>query len=423
MNTGLVITIVVMLLMIVGFMSGKFKLGLVALTATTVLCLTKVLTFQEAYAYFSNGNVIMVGSMFVLAGALGKTSIVPKMRNFLLKHPGKGGMIAFTYILGCFLLGQLVVPTALIAMMLPFVAALDGDSSVKASNLLYPGAVTAHAACGALPVGLSLAYFAQLNAMLEANGSALRLEMLDYAKCAIIPGVLCLLYMGFIGWKMFPKTDVDLSHLKAKDDTPQISSWHEKLVYIVFTFTFIGMIFYKNLGMDMYIFPLVADIILVFAKVMDMNDVKNFMNIDVLFMLVGVLPLGTAMQKTGAGTAVADFIVNMLGGSPTPIVLLIAFYFVGALMTQVMSNTATQSIFVPLAIVTAVSQGIDPRAFCLALNIGTIAAMLTPVGSPSIAIAFGSGNYKIKDVLKVCLPLWIVYGCVVIFMANLLYPI
>lgn len=48
MNIPLIITLVVLLLLIVGFLSGKFKLGLVAMTATTVLCLTGVLTFNEA---------------------------------------------------------------------------------------------------------------------------------------------------------------------------------------------------------------------------------------------------------------------------------------------------------------------------------------------------------------------------------------
>ena len=48
---------------------------------------------------------------------------------------------------------------------------------------------------------------------------------------------------------------------------------------------------------------------------------------------------------------------------------------------------------------------------------------MTPTASPSIAIAFGAGQYKIKDVVKVCLPLWIIYGALVIFMANLIYPL
>ena len=70
MNAPLIITLGVTVFLIVGFLSGKFKLGLVAMTAATILCVTGVLTFDEAYANFSNGNVIMVGAIFILSGAL-----------------------------------------------------------------------------------------------------------------------------------------------------------------------------------------------------------------------------------------------------------------------------------------------------------------------------------------------------------------
>ena len=84
MNIQLIITLLVMLLMIAGFLCGRFKLGLVAMTASTVLCLTGVLTFNEAYASFSNSNVVMIAGMFILSGALGKTGLVPKMKTLMM---------------------------------------------------------------------------------------------------------------------------------------------------------------------------------------------------------------------------------------------------------------------------------------------------------------------------------------------------
>lgn len=81
MNIQLIITLAVMALMIAGFLSGKFKLGLVAMTASTALCLTGVLTFNEAYISFSDKNVVMIAGMFILSGALSKTSLVPRMKE------------------------------------------------------------------------------------------------------------------------------------------------------------------------------------------------------------------------------------------------------------------------------------------------------------------------------------------------------
>ena len=79
---------------------------------------------------------------------------------------------------------------------------------------------------------------------------------------------------------------------------------------------------------------MIADLVLLYCGILNLNDVKNFMNIDTLFMLAGVLPLATAMQKTGAGTVLADFILSPSGGNPAPITVLIAFYVAGAVLTS-----------------------------------------------------------------------------------------
>ncbi|MCD7717604.1 MAG: anion permease [Lachnospiraceae bacterium] len=421
MDISLIITLLVMLFLIIGFLSGKFKLGLVAMTATTILYLTGVLEFSEAYAYFSDKNVIMVGAIFILSGALSKTSLVPFLKNLIMKHSDKGGLIIFLYLLANAVLIQFSMPTALVAMMLPFMAAFSSESKIQPSHVLLPGVVVAHCWQGMFP-GV---FFAMLNSFLEAAGSEYQLGMLDYTKVVAIPAIFALLYMALVGWRGFPaaglaNASADMKQEKAES---QLTPGKEKLVYIVFIITFAGILFSNYLPIDMQVLPVIADLVLLFCGVLDINDVKNFMNLDALFMLVGVLPLATAMQKTGAGTVVANGILKLLGGNPAPIAILAAFYFAGALLTQFMNNTATQNVFVALAVVTAVELGLDPRAFCVAIFAGCTAAMLTPTGSPSVAIAFGAGGYKIKDVLKVNLPLWIIYGVLVIFMANLVFPL
>ncbi len=423
MDIGLVITLLVIVGMIIGFMSGRFKLGLVAMTATTVLCLTGVLSFNEAYGYFANTNIVMLGAIFILSGALGKTSLVLKLREWVLRHSGQGQMIILVYMVICAIMTNLSSPLPILSMLLPFMTALDADSSVQPSHLLYPGAVIGHSCQGALPVGT---FFLMINALLEGNGvpSDQMLNVLDYAKVICIPGIISVLYMSFIGWRFFPAGGIDQSQISGKsDDRRTLTPVQENIIYVVFILTFVGLLFKQYLPFDVAALTVAMVIVLLYLKIIDLNDVKNFMNLDALFMLAGVLPLGTAMQNTGAGNLVADFILGLLGGSPTPLMILIAFYVAAAFLTQLMSNTATANIFAALAIVTAMSRGLDPRPFAIAIYAGATAAMLSPTSSPSIAIAFAAGHYKIKDVLISCFPLWIIYGISVIFMANLFYPL
>lgn len=420
MNTQLVITLVVLVLMIAGFLCGKFRLGLVAMTAATVLCLTGVLTFNEAYANFSNNNVVMIGGMFILSGALSKTSLVPNMRRLLMRHSEKSQLIVFVYMLACAILIQFSMPTALISMLLPFMAAFDDSSRVQPSHLLFPGAVLAHCCQGILPG----AYFVMINGLLEANGSPVMIGALDYSKVILLPALLAFAYIVLIGWKGLPGTSINTASLQTgKEKNTTLTPFQEKAVYVIFTLNFLGILFQQYLPFEMYVLPVAAVIILCYLKALDLKDIGAFINLDTIFMLAGVMPLGTAMQKTGAGAVVSDFIMGLLGGNPSPMLMLFAFYFAGAILTQFMSNTATQQVFVPLAIVTALSQGLDPRPFTMAIFAGCTAAMLTPTGSPSIAISFGAGQYRIKDILKVFLPLWLLYGIFVCLAADFFFPL
>lgn len=203
MNVQLILTLVILVAMIVGFLSGKFKLGLVAMTAATLLCLTGVLTFDEAYANFANKNVIMIGGMFILSGALSKTSLVSRVRDFMVSHGDKAKLIIFLYMVINVLLIQVSMPTALASMFLPFMASFTGDSKVKASDLIYPGAVVAHCAQGLMPGAM----FVLINSILEANNAGVDITAVDYSRVIFVPAIVALLYCGIVAPRLLSKRD------------------------------------------------------------------------------------------------------------------------------------------------------------------------------------------------------------------------
>ncbi len=423
MSFELMLTLGTLLVVVIMFLSGKCNFGFIGMACATFLCMTGVLTFNEAYGNFASTNVVMVSAMFILAGSLSKTSLVRRVRGWIMSKGGSGKSIVFLYLLGALLLTQLVSPLGVISMLLPLTAALDETSPVQPSNLLYPGAVVSHASQAMLPVGAGLTYFVSANAFLEANGAVERIGVFDKSMVVFVPALIAFFYMAFIGWKLFPSNTIDTSKLKNVKVEEGCDSKTEKIIFTVFVLTMIAIAFNSYLPFPMHIIPIIADLALGALGAIDMKDVKKSLQIDTILMLAGLLCLATAMQKTGAADVVADGIINVLGGNPSPLAILIAFYVVGASLTQIMSNTATYNVLVPLAIMTAVSRGIDPRALVLAISCGTTGAMLTPMSSPSIAIAFGSGGYKIKTVFLACLPLWILYGIAVIIMAYLRYPL
>lgn len=171
MNMDLMLTLGTLVVVIIMFLSGKANFGFIGMCCAAFMCASGVLTFDEAYENFASNNIIMMCGMFVLAGALNKTSLVNKVRDFIMSRNASGRTIVFLYLAGVILLTQLVSPLGVISMMLPLSAALGEDSPVTTSQLLYPGSVVSHASQSLTPLGAGLTYYVTANALLEANGA------------------------------------------------------------------------------------------------------------------------------------------------------------------------------------------------------------------------------------------------------------
>ena len=426
MSTQLILTLLTLLFVIIGFFSGKFKLGTIAMTASIFLCVTGVLKFDETFAYFSNKNMVMVVAMFILGYSLTKTHFVIKLREWILNHAGSGTKLVGMYLIACAVLVQILLPTPLISVMIPFMEALDPHSEVQPTNLLFPGASLAHMAQNAIPLGVGLTMFSQINMYLQSGGSSETVGMFSTIKAAIIPLIVGWVFLTFIGWKLFPKQKVDDTKVvKAQkiDESKFVSPKNEKIIYVTFIVVMMAIIFAKYLPFDSFLAPIIGVLFLIYMKIMTVQDVKASLNIDTIFMLGGILPLATAMQNTGAGEWVSGLVTSALGGSPSPVVLFIVVYLTVAILTQFMSNSATQAIFSPLAVMIAVNNGYNAVPFVIGVAIAATAAMCTPMASPSCAVAYGAGNYKMGDIFKAMIPCWLLYSAAAIVSILIFYPL
>jgi di/tricarboxylate transporter len=139
---------------------------------------------------------------------------------------------------------------------------------------------------------------------------------------------------------------------------------------------------------------------LVVGRVVTMEQAYNAIDWKVIFLLAGVIPLGTALQKTGAANLLAEGIAETLGAwGPTAI--LAGFYLVTTALTEIMSNNASSALLAPLAIASAARMGVDARPLLIAVMFGASASFLTPIGYQTNAMVFGPGGYRFSDFARV----------------------
>jgi di/tricarboxylate transporter len=141
----------------------------------------------------------------------------------------------------------------------------------------------------------------------------------------------------------------------------------------------------------------------------------------VIFLLAGLIPMGMALESTGAASAGAEWITGV-AGRWGPQAVLGTFIFMTASLTGVMSNTATAALLAPLAITMAGAIGVDPRPFLVGLTFAASAAFHTPIGYQTNMLVYGPGGYRFFDFIRVGGPLTILYCLFATMIIPLLFP-
>jgi di/tricarboxylate transporter len=138
--------------------------------------------------------------------------------------------------------------------------------------------------------------------------------------------------------------------------------------------------------------------------------------------LVGaMMPLSTAMEQTGAARLLADGIVTLVGDMG-PRMLLTGLFVLTAILGQVISNTATALIIIPVSVVAAQQMGLSPQPVLMCVGIAAAGAFLTPVATATNLMVMEPGGYKFGDYWKLGLPMMIWFYIIAVFLVPVIWP-
>ena len=153
------------------------------------------------------------------------------------------------------------------------------------------------------------------------------------------------------------------------------------------------------------------------------NIKEAYANIDwmVIFLLAGLIPMGIALQKSGLVRSAADNLL-ILFGDLSPVFILSALYIGTVLLTSILSNTATAIVVAPIGISMALSLGVNPKPFLMAIMFGASTSLITPIGYQTNTLVYSPGRYKFIDYLKVGLPLNIMAWLIVTLLIPIFWP-
>ena len=162
--------------------------------------------------------------------------------------------------------------------------------------------------------------------------------------------------------------------------------------------------------------------IMVLTGCLNMEQAYRAIDWRAIFLIAGMLPLGTAMQDTGAAAYLANQVMALLGDAgPWPVIM--GLYVLTAMATMIIPTAALVVLMSPIVLSAMADMGLQPETAMMAVAMAASASFTSPISHPANILVMGPGGYRFVDYLKVGVPLTIVVFIAVMVLLPILWPL
>lgn len=419
------ITLIVLAIMAIFFITELIPLAITSLGGAILLGLLGVITPKEVFSGLSNSTVVLFAGMFVIGAAMFHTGLAQKIGTLVVKAFGSKdvNLMLGTMIMAA-ALSSISSNTGATAALMPVVIGICAAAKKPASQQLMPLAFAAGAGGTITLVGTPPNIIA--NGFLT-GADYTPFGFFEFAKIGIPVTLTAIIYMILIGRHLLPKQKINMKAVDeaiAAEASTHAKSYEPRKMLIT-GLTLLTVVIFMALDIKRFPLEMVAvsgAIFLVLTKCI--KEKEAYLGIDwvTIFLFAGMMPVASALDKSGAGKLIADQVIALVGDNPSPYLLCAVLFTLSAGLTQFMSNTAAAALLCPIGLSVALGIGAEPHSVIMVVAIAASCAFATPVGTPPNTIVLGAGGYRFVDYIKAGLPLTIILGVLCCILIPQIWP-
>ena len=403
------------------FVTELIPLAVTAMSGAIACGLLGFIPAKQVFSGLSNSTVVLFAGMFVVGAAMFYTGLAQKIGNVVVSLCGTGeNSLMFGLMTVGTVLSAILSNTGTAACLLPVALGICSAAKIPASRQLMPLAF----ACGwggiITMVGTPPNIIA--NGALQAAGIQDSFGFFEYAWIGIPVSIAGMLYMMFVGKYLLPNKILDADQEVEQEIEANETSTTKMVVSGVILAAVVLVMSIGIKGVSLEMAAIIGALICVLTGCL--TEKQAYASIDwvTIFLFAGMMPVSTAMDKTGAGKLIAEWTVGMMGGSPSPLVVTAVLFILSCGLTQFMSNTASAALLCPIGIAISQNLGADPKAVLMAIAVAASCAFASPVGTPPNTLVLGPGGYKFMDYVKAGTGLVIVCFIVSLVIIPMVWP-
>ena len=157
---------------------------------------------------------------------------------------------------------------------------------------------------------------------------------------------------------------------------------------------------------------LIGVVILLVVGAISPEEAYQSINWSVIIMIAAFVPVGIAMERSGAAEMIASLVSNFGSNfdvQMAPHASMSLMFLISIIITSLMSNNTAAIILIPIAISVSTQMNVDAKPFIFAVAFGASTSFATPMGYQTNLMVYGPGQYKFSDFVKVGVPLNIIF--------------
>ena len=389
--------LIVMLIIAVCFITEIIPIAVTAMTGAIACGVLGFIPAKQVFMGFSDPNVMTFCGMFVVGAAMFYTGLAQSIGEKVVSVVGRTETrIMFGVMLISGALSALLSNTGTVACLMPVVIGICAAAKIPASRQLMPLAFAAGLGGSITLVGTPANMI--INTTLQGAGLQ-GLGFFELAWIGIPQTVVGIIYFVTIGKYLLPKATIKEQDIEQEIVATSHDSKHQIISGVILIVVVIMMALnlkWMNLAMAAVLGGIVA------VLTGCLSEKQAYLSVDWVTVIVlgAMMPVAKALDVTGAGKAIADVALSVMGSNPHPLVLMGVLFVITCFLTQFMSNMAATALLAPVGLAIAKELGASPIAVLVAIALASSAAFASPVGTPPNTLVMGPGGYKFMDYVK-----------------------
>ena len=430
MNQQLIVLIALLAFLVLTF-AVKLKITLACLVIPIILEVSGVLTFAETWSGLTNSSVIMMFAMLIVAEGFNKTGAVSKLSRKVIKPGASDRKILIGLAIPFFFLMQVCNGPTSVAIMYPVIVQVCAENKRPLSKFIYPLAAIIAACANLIPLGSNATAYIRNNTIINTLGGVGEYTYFTNTIVKLPFSILHVIIALTIGLALAPDLgnipvigeSEEAARLAGRVPKKKLTETKSKMAVWIFVLVMVAVIVMAitKKGQTWWA-PVIGAFLMVCLGIMNDKEAINAGASPMLFMFVAILPLATAITKTGADKTISDWFNNFTGNM-SGFMIMMCMYLLCAVLTQFMSNSTVSQLFGMLAVIIAVGKGYRSMALYLAAYQGCANAYMLPTSNLNNNMLFEMGGYRMKDWMKQGLIYTVLDIVIFAVYIPLLYPL